>query len=132
MATIIQCNLDGQVNYLPLGKRTSVIGRSEALPLQVLDDQVSRKHLKIRYDDQAAAHLASDMGSRNGVFVNGRQIEQDIQLVEGDIIRIGSTELLYTSKDFDDAQSALHHYKKVGERGRPTLTGHLDSPLGAK
>lgn len=132
MASIIQYNSEEQVNYLPLGKRTNVIGRSEALPLQVLDSQVSRKHLKISYDETTDTHLASDMQSRNGVFVNGQQIEQETQLVEGDVIRIGSTELLYTSKDFDDAQSALYHYKKVGERGRPTLTGHLDSPLGGK
>ena len=37
-----------------------------------------------------------------------------------DQIRIGETTLLFTDKDFDKRQSALEHYKKVGERQRPT------------
>ena len=121
MASIIQSDTDTRGHYLPLGKRTSIIGRSEALPLQILDSQVSRKHLKIHYDEGTGQHLASDMHSRNGVFVNGRKIEEEVELAEGDVIRIGSAELWYTQKDFDDAQSALHHYKKVGERARPTI-----------
>jgi len=128
MASVIQYNSDGQVDYLPLGKRTSIIGRSEALPLQVLDSQVSRKHLKIRYDESTETHLASDMDSRNGVFVNDRKVTAETQLADGDLIRIGSTELLYTGRDFDDAQSALHHFKKAGERSRPTMAGSSASP----
>ena len=121
MASIIQTNTEEQGNYLPLGKRTNIIGRSEALPMQILDDQISRKHLKIRYEESTGRHLASDMSSHNGVFVNDRKIDQEIELKEGDVLRIGSAELFYTGKDFDDAKSALHHYKKVGERAKPTI-----------
>ncbi len=121
MASIIQTNTEHKGNYLPLGKRTNVIGRSEALPMQILDDQISRKHLKIHFEEGTGRHVASDMNSRNGVFVNDRKIEQEIELKEGDVLRIGSAELFYTGKDFDDAQSALHHYKKVGERAKPTM-----------
>ena len=39
-------------NYYPLGKRTTVIGRDEGLPIQILDDYVSRKHLKIAYEPE--------------------------------------------------------------------------------
>lgn len=123
MASIIQWSPNDHSNYLPLGKRTSIIGRQESLPLQVLDDQVSRKHLRIRFDETSGRYLAADMNSRNGVFVNGRRIHEETELREGDVICIGNTDLLFTEKDFDDAQSALHHFKKVGERERPTLTG---------
>lgn len=122
MASIILENADRKGNYLPLGKRISVIGRLESLPLQVLDDQVSRKHLRIRFEEASGHYLAADLNSRNGVFVNGRKIEEETQLREGDIMRIGNTELLFTEKDFDDAQSALHHFKKAGERSRQTMT----------
>ncbi len=121
MASILQTNTENQGNYLPLGKRTNIIGRSEALPMQILDDQVSRKHLKIRYEESTGRHLASDMSSHNGVFVNDQKIDQEIELKEGDILRIGSAELFYTDKDFDDAQNALNHYKKFGERAKPTM-----------
>ena len=38
-----------------------------------------------------------------------------------DQIRIGATTPLFTEKDFADRESALAHFKKVGERGRPTV-----------
>ena len=122
MASIIQTSTENQENYLPLGRRINIIGRSETLNMQILDEQVSRKHLKIHYDQSTERHLASDMKSRHGVFVNGRKIEEETALQEGDIIRIGNTELFYTDEDFDDAKSALHHYKKRGERSTPTMT----------
>lgn len=121
MASIIQWSTDNHGNYLPLGKRVNIIGCLESLPLQVLDEQVSRKHLRIRYNEGTQRHLASDMNSRNGVFVNGRKIQEETPLGEGDIIHIGNTELLYTDQDFDDTESALHYYKKVGERSKPTM-----------
>jgi len=121
MASIILSNADGQGKYLPLGRRISVIGRLESLPLQVLDDQVSRKHLRIRFDESTGRYLATDLGSRNGVFVNGHKIEEEIELKEGDVVRIGNSDLLFTEKDFDDTQSALHHFKKAGERSKPTM-----------
>lgn len=123
MASIIVVSDKTTSQYYPLGRRTNVIGRSEALLIQILDDQVSRKHLQIRYDQGSQKYCALDMNSRNGVFVNGRQIEEETPLAEGDRIIIGSVELLFTNEDFDDAESALHHYKKAGERGRPTFLG---------
>ncbi len=121
MATVIIVTGEHDVRYFPLGRRTNVVGRSESLIIQVLDDQVSRKHCQIRYvSDRDRYHLL-DMHSRNGTLINGRLIEEETPLNDGDYIQIGNTELLYTHEDFDDAEMALHHYKKVGERGRPTF-----------
>ena len=97
-----------------------MIGRAETLPMQVLDDLVSRKHLRIRYDENTNEHYADDMDSRHGVFINNRKISDRTTLKEGDQICIGETTLLFTKKDFDDRDSALAHYKKYGERQRPT------------
>ena len=121
MASIIYSTVDKQGRYLPLGRRINIIGRSEALSMQVLDDQVSRKHLKIRYEESTGQHLASDMNSHNGVSINGKKIGEETALKEGDLVRVGTTDLLFTETDFDDEQSALHHYKKVGERAKPTM-----------
>ena len=89
--------------------------------MQILDNKVTRKHLRIRYEEGTGRYLASDMESRHGVFVNGRQITEETELNEGDTVRTGTSELLFTQEDFDDAQSALHFYKKTGERDRPTF-----------
>lgn len=120
MASIIIISGEQKGEYLPLGRRTNVIGRAEALPMQILDDLISRKHLRIRYDENTNEHYAEDMDSRHGVFINNRRISERTALKEGDQIHIGETTLLFTEKDFDNRESALKHYKKVGERQRPT------------
>jgi len=121
MASIIVTSGEQKGEYLPLGRRTNVIGRAEALPMQILDDMVSRKHLRIRYDESTDKHRAEDMNSKHGVFINGNRIDSQTALVEGDQIRIGQTTLLFTEEDFDDRESALSHFKKIGERQRPTV-----------
>jgi len=120
MASIIITSGGKQGEFLPLGRRISVIGRGEALPLQVLDDLVSRKHLRIRFDDVTHRYYAEDLGSKHGTFVNRRRLDAEQALSEGDEILIGQTTLLFTEEDFDDRASALSHYKKYGERSRPT------------
>jgi len=122
MASVIVTTGDQEGEFLPLGRRTSVIGRAENLPLQIRDDLISRKHLRIRFDEQTGDYLAEDMGSHNGVYVNNRRIAANTRLAEGDMILLGTTVLMFTQKDFDDKDSALTHYKKVGEQMR--LTQH--------
>ena len=121
MASIIVTSGEHKGEYLPLGRRTNVIGRAEALPMQILDDMVSRKHLRIRYDENTNQHYAEDMNSKHGVLINNRKITVQAVLKEGDQIRIGQTTLLFTKEDFNDRESALSHFKKVGERQRPTM-----------
>ena len=120
MGSLFIISGDQKGDYYPLGVRTNVIGRDEALPIQVLDDSVSRKHLQIRYDKQQGQYHALDMKSKHGVFINDRKISKETALVDGDEILIGQTTLLFTEKNFEDWESALSHFKKVGERMRPT------------
>ena len=116
MGSIIVTSGKQTGEYLPLGQRTSVIGRDEALSLQVLGPVVSRKHLRIWFDKTIGKYHAEDMQSRHGVFINGRKITGPTALNDGDEILIGETTLLYTDKDLDSKESALSHYKKRGER----------------
>jgi pSer/pThr/pTyr-binding forkhead associated (FHA) protein len=126
MASIIITSGKQEGNYYPLGRRTNVIGRDEALPIQVLDQMVSRKHLQIRFDDKTGQYFAFDMKSRNGVYVNNKQIAGEVALSDGDVILIGLTTLLFADRDFKDKDSALLHYKKVGERMRVTAYQEAD------
>jgi len=122
MASIIIISGEQKGEYLPLGRRINVIGRAESLPMTtILDDMVSRKHLRIRYNEQTNKHSVEDMNSKHGVIINDRKLTDPTVLEEGDQIRIGQTYLMFTEKDFDDRESALAHYKKVGEGQRPTM-----------
>ncbi len=100
-----------------------MIGRDEALLIQILDNMVSRKHLQIRFDEKTGKYYAYDMKSRNGVYINNQRISGETPLVDGDVILVGLTTLLFVDKDFKDKDSALLHYKKVGERMRVTVYG---------
>ncbi len=121
MASLIITSGKHEGDYYPLGRRTNVIGRDEALPIQILDQMVSRKHLQIRFDEKTGRHHAFDMKSRNGVYVNNEKITGEVALCDGDVILIGFTTLLFADRDFKDKDSALRHYKKVGERMRVTV-----------
>jgi pSer/pThr/pTyr-binding forkhead associated (FHA) protein len=124
MASIFVMTGNQKGDYYPLGRRTNVIGRDEALPIQILDDRISRKHIRIGFDADGGRYYAADMNSRHGVFVNDDKITDETPLSDGDYITIGGTGLLFTVKDFADHESALSHFKKVGERERPTQVSH--------
>ena len=107
-------------DYYPLGRRTNVLGRDEAVPIQILDKRVSRKHMQIRFEEGDGQYYALDMKSTHGVFINGRRIFEEISLANGDEIRIGDTVLLFVLEDFPNRESALTHFKKVGQRRQST------------
>jgi len=120
MASVIITSGDAKGEFLPLGRRTNVIGRAESLPLQILDDMVSRKHLRIEFHEATGQYRAEDLASRHGVFINKHKISEATVLSEGDEILLGQTTLLFTDKDFDTQESALMHYNKRGEKSRVT------------
>ena len=128
MASIIITSGAEKGKYYPLGQRTNVIGRDEALLIQILDPRVSRKHVQIRFDQGKNCYYVVDMKSKHGVFINGVKIDDEVILSDNDYIQIGDTVILFAQKEFDDKESALSHYKKVGERHHPTITTYQDKP----
>ncbi len=89
MASIIITSGEQQGEFLPLGRRTSVIGRAENLPLQLLDDLVSHKPLRISFDEDNDCYLAEDMGSRHGVFLNRSRISRPMLLTDVGEVLLG-------------------------------------------
>ena len=69
-----------------------VIGRSEECQLALDDPMVSRKHLALRVS--SASVVAVDLGSRNGVTINGSRLKAERLLVDGDRIKIGQHDLV--------------------------------------
>jgi pSer/pThr/pTyr-binding forkhead associated (FHA) protein len=121
MASILVIAGPSEGRFYPLARRPIVVGRDEAVDLQILDDTVSRKHLQIKFDKDAGRYIAIDMKSANGVFINGSRLSADTPLVNDDVIQIGSSHLLFTLEDFSDPESAMNHIKKAGQRQKSTL-----------
>jgi hypothetical protein len=70
----------------------TVIGRASEADLRIEDSGVSRKHAEIRYSDGRVGIV--DLGSTNGLTVNGRPAER-VELKDGDRIDIGHTTLIF-------------------------------------
>jgi pSer/pThr/pTyr-binding forkhead associated (FHA) protein len=120
MATLVVTTGERRGEYYPLGHRTNVVGRGESLPIQILDDRVSRKHVQIRFDCVRGRYWAVDMASKNGVFVNGVKIAAETLLHHRDRIRLGGTLLLFIERDFASESPTLHRFKRAGECRRTT------------
>ena len=120
MASLIVTAGPGVDSYYPLGRRTMVVGRDEGLPVQLLDPHVSRKHFQIRYRAETELFYLLDMKSRHGTHLNGRRVDGETPLCNNDVINVGGTTLLFTTRDFPDRQSALAYRKRPGEREETT------------
>jgi hypothetical protein len=75
-----------------IDKREVVIGRSKDCDIQLADGNVSRRHAEVR--QEGAAYWVIDLGSTNGMEVNGRR-QKRAKLRQGDRITLGSTELVF-------------------------------------
>ncbi len=71
--------------------------------------------------------MASDLGSTNGTYLNGNKVSEPTLLREDDIIEVGHSRLVFTTRRFKDQMAAILHMKTYGERERGTL---LDEPEG--
>ena len=70
-----------------------VIGRSPECHITIEDPLVSRRHARISIGTEGPT--VSDLGSRNGVRVNGTKIDQPRLLQNGDRLRLGTQELVF-------------------------------------
>lgn len=71
------------------------IGRNLDNDLVLTDDKVSRHHAVI--NNAGATHIITDLGSANGVHVNGQRIRATSEIVDGDTIRIGGQQFTFQS-----------------------------------
>ncbi|MCA9583352.1 MAG: FHA domain-containing protein [Myxococcales bacterium] len=69
-----------------------MVGRSRECSLAVDDALVSRRHAAFRTDDGGV--MVEDLGSRNGVLLNGRRIHEATKLQHLDRVTIGTQEMV--------------------------------------
>jgi hypothetical protein len=85
--------LEAEGQRIPLGASGVVIGRSADVDVVIPAQEVSRRHAQILPD--AGGWTLHDLGSTNGVRVNGRNVGVPTQLTDGDVIGIGPVELVF-------------------------------------
>lgn len=80
-----------QVVLLP--EAGAVLGREASCGIVLDDGAVSRRHCEIRPCE--GGFRLSDLGGRNPVLCNGERVTGSVDLLTGDLIRIGRVELLF-------------------------------------
>ncbi len=71
------------------------IGRGSGNYIALHDEKCSRRHCELSLTDDG--WRLTDLGSSNGTLINGERTHRSAILQESDILRIGATELLFTS-----------------------------------
>jgi len=82
------------------------IGRTHGNDVVVHDNEASRNHARIFETDEGC--FIEDLGSANGTFVNGEGLEaqEPVLLNPGDVIAVGSGELVFWDQSAEGAAGA--------------------------
>jgi predicted component of type VI protein secretion system len=83
---------EGRRHVVPPGG--ALIGRSRECDIALGDANVSRRHAEVR-PGAAGTWTIADLGSTNGVRVNGREISGAAPLSAGDRVALGTAELTF-------------------------------------
>ena len=70
------------------------IGRGSMNEIVIQDNQSSRQHAWIKAEGEE--FVIFDVGSANGTFVNDEQVEAPRRLQNGDVVRFGDAEFVFT------------------------------------
>ena len=88
---VARLRVDGRTTIV--GSTGAVIGRSRECDVVLDDANVSRRHAELR--PSGGAWIVIDLGSTNGVKVNGRAISGPQPLRSGDTVVLGSSTLTF-------------------------------------
>lgn len=76
----------------------TTIGRAPQCQIQLLSRAVSRRHARIEQGD-AGEMIVSDLGTKNGIKLNGRRIQGAAVLKEGDKLVVGDVSMVFRGAD---------------------------------
>jgi hypothetical protein len=79
------------------------IGRGDTMALRLRDRAVSRMHARVRRE--GPDFMLEDLGTPNGVFLNGVRLEAPALLSDGDVVEVGRS-LLRFQAAFDEGRAA--------------------------
>jgi pSer/pThr/pTyr-binding forkhead associated (FHA) protein len=109
----------------PISARGLTIGRSETRDVVIPDPAASRHHCSILQRDNT--WILRDMGSANGVYVNGNRVRESL-LADGDRIRIGNTEMRFVIGDATQADSTTQRVRPEPWGGDGWTANELSLP----
>jgi hypothetical protein len=76
-----------------VGSKGAVLGRSRDADVVLDDPNVSRHHAEVR--PSGGSWIVNDLGSTNGIKVNGRRVNGPQSLKRGDVIELGTSRVTF-------------------------------------
>ncbi len=128
MSTFIIRPKDFEPSTIKMDRMKLTIGRSSRNDICIGDPFASRLHAELRQESDHV--LLVDNGSANGTFLNGQRVTGAIRLEVGDIIRIGETEIEYTSGGQEMLSGATVFLSGPAAAALPADT--ITSPIGSR
>jgi pSer/pThr/pTyr-binding forkhead associated (FHA) protein len=106
----------------------ATIGRDESCALLIDSSNVSRRHAEVQR--RGEAFLLKDLGSTNGTWVHGKQIDQHI-LEDGDVFGIGPAQIIFKQGFQEQALTMIGEQMAVsiGRRTVVFIPGLMGSEL---
>jgi len=82
---------EGRKTVVPIARDEITIGRQDGNTIRLTERNVSRRHARLVKENGNL--LIEDLGSYNGVRVNGEKITEKTKIKEGDLVEIGDYDL---------------------------------------
>ena len=111
------CPVTAPAEMFRLSNQRTVIGRGPSCDIPLDDNAVSRSHAVIELD--GSNYFVSDLGSRNGTFVDDKPLRDRHRLKGGELIRLGITILKFMASM---AEEATYHTVVHERMARDPLT----------
>ena len=118
---------EGRKTVVPFVRDEITIGRQEGNTIRLTERNVSRRHARLLR--QNGHILVEDLGSYNGIRINGDKIQGQVQVNEGDLIQIGDYDLAVQRDEANQSATPTSPLSPVktgptnGHGHRPDLTG---------
>jgi pSer/pThr/pTyr-binding forkhead associated (FHA) protein len=90
---------EGERELLFIGRLT--VGRAPECDISLADTKISRRHAE--FDASGPTPRVTDLGSRNGILVNGRKVGA-ADLVVGDVITVGDAQIRFEERAVETAE----------------------------
>jgi len=98
-----------------------ILGRSASSDIQLAGESVARSHAAIQRDDSGEWTVA-DLGSRGGVWVNGRKVDGEAPLRSGSRLKLGDVTLRFLALSDAQRRTLQRKRREPGRAVNPAFT----------
>jgi pSer/pThr/pTyr-binding forkhead associated (FHA) protein len=123
MVRLVISDNEGSTTVVPLLRDEVTIGRKEGNTIRLTERNISRRHVQLVR--VAGVYKLRDLDSYNGVLVNGRRVEGESELNNGDQIQLGDYTIVVEEEAAATARSAPPPEPSVLSSRRPAVPARL-------